>query len=74
MTKEKGLRQFKKIWYINIQAGGKRREFRVGPDKQNALAVRRRLKLMAIDGSLQRKLTEESQAKAATFTYRQAID
>jgi integrase len=38
------------------------------------LAVRRRLKLMAIDGSLQRKLTEESQAKAATFTYRQAVD
>lgn len=68
------MRQFKKIWYINIQAGGKRREFRVGPDKQHALAVRRRLKLMAIDGSLQRKLTEESQAKAATFTYRQAVD
>lgn len=76
MNREKGLRKRGSIWYVNVQVGGEknRKEFRVGPDKQQALAVRRRLKQLAMDGSLQQKLTEEGHAKAATFTYSQAVD
>jgi len=74
MNKEKGLRQKNGIFYVNIQVDGKRKEFRVGPDKQTAIATRNKLKLMAIDGTLQRKLAEENETKSQLFTYSQAVE
>jgi len=33
---EKGLRQINGIWYVNIQDNGRRKEFKVGPKKEDA--------------------------------------
>jgi len=56
---EKGLRCRRGIWYVNLQIDGKRKEFRIGPDKQKAIAARAKLKLMAVDGTLQEHLKVE---------------
>ena len=56
---EKGIRLRNGIWYANIQVDGKRREFRVGPKKEDALALRSRLKLMSPDGTLQAHLKKQ---------------
>jgi integrase len=67
MNKARGLRQINGIWYANIQVNGKRREFRVGPDKQKAISVRNRLKLMTFGGALHEHL-QDVEAKSITFS------
>ncbi len=68
---EKGIRKRGQIWYANIQVDGKREEIPVGPNKEEAIALRTRLKLMAIDGSLKAFL--EKQKKPENISYRQAV-
>jgi hypothetical protein len=65
-----GLRCRQGIWYVNIQVDGKRKEFRVGPSREEAVAARSRLKLMALNGSLQEHLKEQEQPP---FSFSEAI-
>ena len=37
-SRNRGIRLRNGIWYVNIQAGTKRKEFRVGPNKEDATA------------------------------------
>jgi integrase len=73
MTKsnDKGLRQINGIWYVNIQVKGQRREFRVGTSKEEAIAVRSRLKLMAIDGTLKAYIQKKESDQP--FLFRDAV-
>lgn len=68
---ERGIRKRGNIWYVNIQVEGKREELPVGPNKEEAIALRSRLKLMAQDGSLKAFLAK--QETPDKFTYHQAV-
>jgi integrase len=68
---DRGLRQINGVWYINLQTEGQRREFRVGPDKQEAVNVRNRLKLMAVEGTLKAHI--QKQKATQPFPYRDAV-
>jgi integrase len=69
---DKGLRNRKGQWFINIQVDGQRREFLVGPEKQKAIATRTKLKLMALNGTLQEFLKNEEKQQE-TITYAESV-
>jgi integrase len=69
---EAGIRLRGNTWYVNIQVDGKRKEVPVGTNKDDAIALRARLKLMALDGTLQAFLKNQEQAK--TLTYGEAVE
>jgi integrase len=64
---EKGIRLRGGVWYTNIQVDGKRKEIPVGPNQSDAIALRARLKLMALDGTLQGYLQKQSPASVVTY-------
>jgi integrase len=68
---EKGIRLRGGIWYANIQVDGKRKEIPVGPNKDDAIALRSRLKLMSLDGTLQAHLKKSN--PASHITYKEAV-
>jgi integrase len=68
---EKGLRIRGGIWYVNLQVDGKRKEFRIGPDKQKAIAARAKLKLMALNGTLQEQVQEKTEQQP--YLYKDAV-
>lgn len=69
---ERGIRKKGNSYYVNIQTNGLRKEVCVGPDKSEAVALRRRLKLMAQEGTLQDAFTGQSEHNS--ITYSQAIE
>lgn len=64
-TQDKGLRNRNGIWYVNIQINGSRKEFKVGPDRSDAVKLRKELKAMAAAGTIEKLLgnPEDSQKK-----------
>jgi integrase len=64
---EKGIRLRGGVWYTNIQVDGKRKEIPVGPNKDEAIALHARLKLMALDGTLQGYLQKQLPTNVVTY-------
>lgn len=67
---EKGVRLRGRVYYANIQVDGKRKEIPVGQNQDDAIALRSRLKLMALDGTLQAYLNKQA---PTSVTFREAV-
>jgi integrase len=68
---DRGIRCRNGVWYAYIGVNKKSKEVHVGPNKNDAIALRSQLKLMSLAGTLQAFL--KKQEPQPVFTYAEAV-